>query len=464
MAEKNKDRREWAVKGLVRSLLYYYATKNKERLSVARLLRHQLRLLRETVAFSASTVPYYKDLFKTHQLSSEIETFADFEKIPLTSKTDLRSFPAERFLPHGRLRPDHWPSHTTGSSGIPVGIYRDSAGDAWTKALLFYILHKAGGGLLGRFCHLCVSLPDKPALNGFLMRLGIKRYYSLSVNASDQEIVGELQKIKPEIIYAFPSTLVRLSAYMEKQGVRLSPKALIGTGEVLPDGWRQYIERIFRAPLYHTYGSTEFPRVGFECAEKRGYHLFPDVTYLEVLDEHQRAVVDQEGEIVLTHLNNHSMPLLRYRLGDRGILSTRLCPCGITFPLLEKVVGRMDDFLVLPSGHKVSARSVTRMEFSEIKQYKIIQKAPDLIEVLVIPDKQFGEAVIGKIMNVLQAACLGEKVTIRVKTADELSLSRTGKLQIVVREFKAKDESEATLSAAGNRLEPIDSFQEADHV
>jgi phenylacetate-CoA ligase len=456
--ENEMDKREWALTGLARSLVYYQSTKSKERMPRALLRRHQFQLLQKTVAFCASTIPYYKDLFKARHLSPELGSFSDFERIPLTSKTDLRAFPVTSFLPHGRLLPDHWSSTTTGSSGIPVEIYRDSVADAWTKALLFYILNKAGVSIFDRFCRIHASLPDQPGLKGFLVRLGIKRYSSLSVNATDQEMFRDLEKINPKVIYAYPSTLVSLSAYMEKHGLRLSPKALIGTGEMLPEGWRQYIEKVFKAPLYHTYGSTEFPRVGFECKKKQGYHLFPDVVHLEIMDGQGRFVVDQEGEIVLTHLNNRSMPLLRYRVGDRGILSTDVCPCGITFPLLEKVVGRMDDFLVLPSGNKVTARFVTQLEYPEIEQYRIVQKAPDLVEVLVIPANQFNQAVIEKIRQTLQAACLNENVRINVKIVDKLPLLRNGKLQTFFREFKAKDEREEALARSGDRSEDPQSF------
>ncbi len=447
-AGKEKERREWVLKGLTRSLIYYYSTKGKERMSRSLQRQQQFQSLQEAVAFCASTVPYYKDIFKKHHLSSALASFEDFEKIPLTPKTDLRDLPAERFFPYGRSRSDHWSSTTTGSSGIPVKIYRDSVADAWTKALLFYILNKAGVGLFDRFCRIHAALPDQSSLKGFLMRLGIKRYFSLSVSASNEEMIKDLQKIDPQVIYAYPSTLIHLSVYMEKHHVRLFPKALIGTGEMLPEGWRQHIEKVFQAPLYHTYGSTEFPRVGFECQKKQGYHLFPDVVYLEILDDRGRSVVDQEGEIVLTHLNNPGMPLLRYRMGDCGILSTRSCSCGITFPLLEQVTGRMDDFLVLPSGHKVTARFVTQLEYPEIERYRVVQRAPDLVEALVVPGNHFNEAVTEKITQTLRDACLNEKVTIRIKTVNELPLSRNGKLQTFFREFKANDESEETLRLA----------------
>lgn len=328
-----------------------------------------------------------------------------------------------------------WMSQTTGSSGIPITICRSPESDAWNKALLHYSLAALGIRLHHRFCQLLSMVPEKPNPPGFLATLKLKRFFPVSLKQPDEVIVKELNQIRPEVIYTFPSVFKRLAESLENSRLKFRPRWLVSQGEILPGFWRDQIQNAFQAPLYHTYGATEFPRVGFECGLRRGFHLLSDAAIVEVLDENGQPVIDREGEMVLTHLHNFCMPLIRYRIGDRGILSSRACPCGIRYPLLENVTGRMDDFLILPSGRKVSARAVTHMQFKGIMQYKIIQKSPAHFQVIVIPSVDFNEQTSEEIRRELSAGCLGEDIFIEVVRAEALPVSRSGKLQIVSREF-----------------------------
>jgi len=55
-------------------------------------------------------------------------------------------------------------------------------------------------------------------------------------------------------------------------------------------------------------------------------------------------------ELVGTGFNNVSMPLIRYRCGDlvRPAPAEERCACGRSFPLIEEVVGRVDDSIKAP--------------------------------------------------------------------------------------------------------------------
>ena len=70
-----------------------------------------------------------------------------------------------------------------------------------------------------------------------------------------------------------------------------------------------------------------------------------DNVFLEVLrPDGEAAGPGDSGEIVLTDLNNKAMPLIRYRVGDMGILGSD-CACGRRGPVLEKIWGRTYDFV-----------------------------------------------------------------------------------------------------------------------
>jgi len=246
-----------------------------------------------------------------------------------------------------------------------------------------------------------------------------------------------LGRIGPCTIYGFPSVLQRLAWEIGEGAQAPAVRILVSHGETLGECARQQIEAAFRAPLYHTYGSTEIPRMAFECRRRRGYHVLATVAVVETLEESQPAEDGREGSIVVTHLLERSMPLLRYRIGDRGVLSSRRCACGLSFPMLEEVTGRDDDFVILPSGKRVPARVVNDMEIPGIREYKLVQRRPDHFEMLVVASSDFTSATLSRIESAVRSGCLGEDISVAVRCVESLPLLETGKLQSVIRDFAA---------------------------
>ena len=62
------------------------------------------------------------------------------------------------------------------------------------------------------------------------------------------------------------------------------------------------------------YGAVEAGRIAFECAAGEGLHVNADWVDLDLLPEDG---VSGGRPVVITNLFAHSMPILRYRLGDR---------------------------------------------------------------------------------------------------------------------------------------------------
>jgi len=250
-------------------------------------------------------------------------------------------------------------------------------------------------------------------------------------------LLAEMERIGADVIYTYPSVLLRIAHVIGDRGTRIRPRLLLAHGEILTEAVRQRVEQAFKAPLLHTYGCTELPRIGFECRHRNGFHLIPDAAVVEVIRDGRPTEPGEEGEIVLTPLRNRCMPLLRYRIEDRAAFSPEACPCGLPYPMLTTIVGRSDDFLILPSGRHVSARSVNCVDLPDVREYKIVQAAPDLIHVLTVPARALTPTRVNNIQARIASGCLGEKVEVRVTCVDRLALERTGKLRTVVREFDA---------------------------
>ncbi len=54
-----------------------------------------------------------------------------------------------------------------------------------------------------------------------------------------------------------------------------------------------------------------------------------------------------DGDLVFTTLLKEAQPLIRYRTGDIGSLTTEPCACGRTLARIAALRGRLDDMLII---------------------------------------------------------------------------------------------------------------------
>lgn len=98
-------------------------------------------------------------------------------------------------------------------------------------------------------------------------------------------------------------------------------------GELIHDFQRHEIEQGLGARVIETYGCSETGTVGYECPAG-SVHIFAEHVEVEILRNGKPARPGEAGDIVLTCTTNRVMPLIRYRVGDRGRLSPDPCRCG----------------------------------------------------------------------------------------------------------------------------------------
>ena len=127
--------------------------------------------------------------------------------------------------------------------------------------------------------------------------------------------------------------------------------------------------------------------IGFECVERRGYHVDLARFYVETMREGRLTMPGESGDIVVTAFRNAAMPLVRYRIGDVGLwaVNDTPCPCGNRFPLLAEVLGRTADVVVTATGHVINVPLlVVVLEYAHehITHFKVIQKESDRFDVL----------------------------------------------------------------------------------
>jgi phenylacetate-CoA ligase len=152
---------------------------------------------------------------------------------------------------------------------------------------------------------------------------------------------------------------------------------------------REVIRRVFQAPVIDRYGASEIGGIACQCRFERGLHVAAPAVRVEVLRPDGRPCDPGElGEIVVTRLTSRAMPLIRYRIGDLGVLepSDGECPCGRPFPTLREVTGRSLDAFVRHDGGLVSGFILRRFYhwMPWLERFQVIQTARGRVHVKLV--------------------------------------------------------------------------------
>jgi phenylacetate-CoA ligase len=248
-------------------------------------------------------------------------------------------------------------------------------------------------------------------------------------------------KFKPDYFYGYVSMLVQFARFLEDQGFdgsALHLKVIVCTSEVLTPSDRELLVRTFGCPVQNEYGCGEVGPIAYSCPEGR-LHVMSTNVRLEVVDSHGHVVAPGEsGEILVTDLGNYAMPLIRYRVGDRGILSEDMCPCGRPFPVLESIWGRSYDFICTPDGKRYHGEFFMYM-FEDLRQegfdfarFQVRQKSANhlLIRLLAHSASSGLEATLrNRIRRALPT------MNVSVEWVDHIERSQSGKARVIINEF-----------------------------
>ena len=400
------------------------------------LERIQLKKLRMMIKYAYDYVPYYHELFDSARIKpKDIKCLKDLQKIPLTDKKAVQK-DYSRMIARGMDLANCYMVSTTGSTGRPLKIFYDDIVDNHRCALWRYVFLECGLyprdtlvfiHALGRKSYVKPRFSAKHAHARAYMKLA-----DLSLYNPINENIEILERIGPDAIYTYPSVLAILAKHvLEEKISKIRPKLIFTIAETVTPHCRKIVQA-FGVDISDIYGSAEFERMAFECNEHTGLHVMPDCV-LEFLKEGEAVNFGEEGEIVVTGLYNYVMPLIRYKIRDVGVPSDERCSCGRNFPLIKTLVGRTDDFLVLPNGTIISPRNINVIEnIPGILQYQTVQEKRDRFVVKVMKGEKFGEDTINQIKEIIKAGCLGEDITVDVKIVDKIPKERTGKIRTII--------------------------------
>lgn len=348
---------------------------------------------------AATRVPYYREHWSERRRRGDRAALDLLGNWPILEKETLRTH-AAAFVADDRSRSRMFHDHTSGTSGKSLDLWLSrSTVQAWYALFEARCRRWNGVSRHDRWAmiggQLVVSArQDEPPFwvwNASLHQLYMSAYHLAPRNVA--AYIEALHRYGVRYILGYPSAVHALAREVLSQDLRPpSLKFVLANAEGVLDQQRREIEQAFGCPVRETYGMAEIVANASECTEGR-MHLWPEVGEIELLNDDKPAAAGEMGELVCTGLLNFDMPLIRYRVGDRGSLAPpeTSCACGRRLPLLSAVDGRIDDVLYTASGRAVGRLDPVFKSKLPIKEAQIIQDKLDLIRILYVPDETFTE-------------------------------------------------------------------------
>ena len=423
-----------------RVIEYYNKLKNHQWNSIEENREIQRKKLYKLIKYAVQNIPYYKKIIKEHNIRfSEDTIFDDIKKFPILTKDIIRN----NFDKLYKFKDNTYYRNSSGGStgGEPVIFYQDRDYFAWSAATKILFDDWAGRKIGEPMVKLWGSIQD--ILKGgqgfkeyFRQQLsGVTTLSSAKVSEEDMHrYLKTINKIKPGLILAYAHFMGEFTRFIQNHDLPVySPRAIMTSACVLFPEVRKNIEDVFQTTVFNRYGSREVGDIACNCEKSIGLHLVPDIHYLEIMDDEEREVKSgNSGNIIITLLTNYTMPLIRYKIGDRGVLSDKNNQCRHGLPFLEKIEGRIVGHFKNKFGDIISGGFFFTILLSckNIKRFQIIQEEIEFISIsLVLIDKTKLKNMEKdfKEINRKIKLVIGNSTKIKYNIVDEIKPSSSGK-------------------------------------
>lgn len=407
-------------------------------LSLEELKEMQDRMLRSLIAHAYENVPYYRKLFDELSMSpEEIRTSENLRRLPVLEKETVVTHHSD-FISRAFVKPETLVVHSSGTTGKALSVVTTKR--YYQREMAFRWRHRSWAGLrLGKWGAYLAGHPvvpieqKKPPFWRF--DYSEKRILFSSYHMTPQTLgfyAEELLRRKPAFVHGYPSSVYLVSCYLLERGLpKPKPKAVFTASETLLDYQREVIEKAFGAKVFNWYGNTEVTCNIVEC-EHGSLHLCTDYGILELLtSDGELARPGQEGIMVCTGLGNYAMPLIRYRVGDVAVQSDKKCRCGRAFPVVERITGRIEDYVLTPDGRIIGRLDHIFKDTENVREAQIVQKSLSELVLRIVKQPAYSKEDTIMILENARNR-VGESIKVKLEFMDSIPRESSGKYRFVV--------------------------------
>jgi phenylacetate-CoA ligase len=346
---------------------------------------------------AATRVPYYREQWATRRRKGDHTSWEYLENWPILEKEALRENPTAFVADDCDIR-RMFHEHTSGTTGKSLDLWwsRDTV-RAWyalfeARCRRWYgVTRQNRWAILGG--QLITPIADRrPPF--WVWNAALKQLYMSSYHLAPDLVPHYLDALKEyriKYIFGYTSSLHAVAQEILRLGRKdLKMTIAITNAEPLFAYQRQTISEAFQCQVRETYGMAEIVAAASECGDGR-LHLWPEVGRVEVCQNNQPVDKVMLGDLVGTGLLNTDMPLIRYRIGDRGTLTPgqASCACGRALPQLASLEGRIDDVLYTADGRCIGRLDPVFKDQLPVREAQIVQEGLDRVRLRYVPAQGF---------------------------------------------------------------------------
>ena len=408
----------------------------------------QERKLKTHIQHAYNHVPFYRRKFQEAGVRpSDFQTLDDLTRFPLLTRAEIRenlNGMVAKDIPVGK----HLYKTTSGSSGQPLELYQQKGMTRAKEHAFVMNMYEAIGYkprdrtliLMGE----TIKNKKKPWYYEPIERELIMSSYLIDEGTVEQ-YCQQIRRFRPLFIRGYPFIVFRLVTLMQASGQKPFPlKGIILVSEMVYDTHLTAIESFFKCPVYHFYGHTERAAIGGICPKNQAYHMSPEYGVVEIIDaEGKHAQIGEQGEIVATSFDNWVMPLIRYRTQDFATYGGDYCPCGLHFPLIQQILGREDEYVILREGEQIPFHNLLAgmhgNVFAMARNFQFIQSTPGRLLLKIVPDPRFEMKKVGSsFLEEIWKRVDQKMLELSVEYVRDIPISSNGKTKAFISKIAAQ--------------------------
>jgi len=417
--------------------------KKSEKWNKEQIAEYQLSEIKRIVKHAYENTKGYRKLYDDAGINPDsIKTIEDFQKLPFITREILR----DNFEDFSTDIKDKEYITTGGSTGVPLGFYRDPVAfgkELASKAHQYYRRDWKEGVRQMVFRGLMISTPDHMEFFPKFNELRCSTYHLIP---EWMEVYWKRAiKYKPEWIRGYPSAIYLFAKFLKERNKPFpSLKGILCTSENLYDFQKELIEKVFKTRVFSHYGNFEMAVLAGFCEKEDTYHILPQYGYAELIDEKGKLITEpgKSGEIIGTSFITNATPFIRYKTKDIAILKGWGCPsCHRPYQIWESIEGRVQDFILTSTGRHITKALITAMHddtLDHIERFQFHQKEKGKVTFKFIPKDTCTEEIIATMKKRWLNRLGDNDLEMEMEPVKKMFLTPRGKHRYIIQEMDIK--------------------------
>jgi len=427
----------------------YNKLKKHQYQSIEKNQSQQLSNLNNLLNHAYEHIDYYHRLFQKLDIVKanrvQLNSISELNKIPLLTKEIIRKEGKMLYSDDINTRQSYQNS-SGGSTGEPIHFMQDReysiSNRSCTQLALFWQGHEIYDSMIVIWGAERDTFEGKKPLKSIIKDFFYNTAVLNSFNMSEKDMKSYIKLLnqgKPRFIKAYVQSIFEIAKFIKKNNIYVQKqKGIHLAAGTVYTSTRNLIEEVFQCKAFNYYGSREVGSIASECSEQNGLHIMMEHVLVEIVNKYNEPCkYGEQGEIVVTTLQNYSMPLIRYKIGDIGILKEPTsCKCGCTYPKIEELVGRTTDVFKTILGSVVVPEYFIHLigvvnNKGNIKLFQVIQETLESIVIKIVKEGEIPKEDLLDIQEKIKLV-MGSECVVNFKFVENIPKTATGKYRYTI--------------------------------